>query len=105
MAKSKYELIVVGAGVVGMGIALAAHKKGVKKILVIDRHQACTGASIRNFGFITITGLRQKLMQKRALRSRDIWLDLTKKAKIKVNHRGLYLLAQHKESMLFLRSI
>ena len=32
MAKSKYELIVVGAGVVGMGIALAAHKKGVKKI-------------------------------------------------------------------------
>ena len=36
MAKSKYELIVVGAGVVGMGIALAAHKKkGVKKILVI----------------------------------------------------------------------
>ena len=42
MAKSNYELIVVGAGVVGMGIALAAHKKGVKKILVIDRHQACT---------------------------------------------------------------
>ena len=37
MAKSKYELIVVGAGVVGMGIALAAHKKGVKKILVIDQ--------------------------------------------------------------------
>ena len=37
MAKSKYELIVVGAGVVGMGIALAAHKKGAKKILVIYR--------------------------------------------------------------------
>ena len=37
MAKSKYELIVVGAGVVGMAIALAAHKKGVKKILVIYR--------------------------------------------------------------------
>ena len=26
-------------------------------------------------------------------------MDLTKKAKITVNHRGLYLLAQHKESM------
>ena len=99
MINSKYELVVVGAGVVGMGVALAAQKKGVKKILIVDRHQACTGASIRNFGFITITGLRQKLMQKRALRSRDIWLDLTKKAKITVNHRGLYLLAQHKESM------
>lgn len=99
MTKSQYELIIIGAGVVGMGAALAAHKKGIKKILVIDRHQACTGASIRNFGFITITGLRQKLMQKRALRSREIWLDLVKKAKITVNHRGLYLMAQHKESI------
>ena len=53
MTKSQYELIIIGAGVVGMGAALAAHKKGIKKILVIDRHQACTGASIRNFGFIT----------------------------------------------------
>ena len=99
MTKSQYELIIIGAGVVGMGAALAAHKKGIKKILVIDRHQACTGASIRNFGFITITGLRQKLMQKRALRSREIWLDLVKKAKITVNHHGLYLVAQHKESI------
>ena len=99
MTKSQYELIIIGAGVVGMGAALAAHKKGIKKILVIDRHQACTGASIRNFGFITITGLRQKLMQKRALRSREIWLDLVKKAKITVNHRGLYLVAQYKESI------
>ena len=69
MINTKYELVIVGAGVVGMGVALAARKQGVKKILIVDRHQACTGASIRNFGFITITGLRQKLMQKRALRS------------------------------------
>ena len=40
MTKSQYELIIIGAGVVGMGAALAAHKKGIKKILVIDRHQA-----------------------------------------------------------------
>ena len=31
MTNSKYELVVVGAGVVGMGVALAAQKKGVKK--------------------------------------------------------------------------
>ena len=99
MTNSQYELVIVGAGVVGMGAALAAHKKGVKKILIVDRHQACTGASIRNFGFITITGLRQKIMQQRSLRSRDIWLDIIKKAKITINHRGLYLIAQHKESI------
>ena len=54
MAKSNYELIVVGAGVVGMGIALAAHKKGVKKILVIDRHQACTAVSYTHLTLPTI---------------------------------------------------
>ena len=99
MTSSQYELVIVGAGVVGMGAALAAHKQGVKKILIVDRHQACTGASIRNFGFITITGLRQKIMQERSLRSREIWLDVIKKAKITINHRGLYLIAQHKESI------
>ena len=96
---SQYELVIVGAGVVGMGAAIAAQKKGVKKILIVERHQACTGASIRNFGFITITGLRQKIMQERSLRSREIWLDIIKKAKITINHRGLYLIAQHKESI------
>ena len=55
MNVSKYELVIVGAGVVGMGAALAASKQGIKKILIVDRHHACTGASIRNFGFITIT--------------------------------------------------
>lgn len=84
---SQYELVIVGAGVVGMGAAIAAQKKGVKKILIVERHQACTGASIRNFGFITITGLRQKIMQERSLRSREIWLDIIKKAKITINHR------------------
>ena len=99
MNLSKYELVIVGAGVVGMGAALAASKQGIKKILILDRHHACTGASIRNFGFITITGLRQKIMQQRSLRSRDIWLDIIKKANITINHRGLFLLAQHKESI------
>jgi len=98
-SNSQYELVIVGAGVVGMGAAIAAQKKGVKKILIVERHQACTGASIRNFGFITITGLRQKIMQERSLRSREIWLDIIKKAKITINHRGLYLIAQHKESI------
>mgnify|MGYP001090963940 FL=1 len=82
---SQYELVIVGAGVVGMGAAIAAQKQGVKKILIVERHQACTGASIRNFGFITITGLRQKIMQERSLRSRAIWLDIIKKAKITIS--------------------
>ena len=38
---TKYELVIVGAGVVGMGVALAARKnRELKKILIVDRHQA-----------------------------------------------------------------
>ena len=40
MINTKYELVIVGAGVVGMGVALAAREKGVKKILIVDLHQA-----------------------------------------------------------------
>ena len=32
---SQYELVIVGAGVVGMGAAIAAQKQGVKKILIV----------------------------------------------------------------------
>lgn len=95
-----YDLVIVGTGVVGLGAAIAAKKLKPKiKILLIDRHQQCTGASIRNFGFITITGLELGIMQKRALRSKEIWLDMCKIAKIPIHHRGLYFLAHHLETL------
>ena len=50
-----YDLAVVGAGIVGMATALAAARRGWR-VLVIDREQRAIGASIRNFGFITVTG-------------------------------------------------
>lgn len=53
-----YDLIVVGAGIVGLAHAYSAASHG-KSVLVIERDATCLGASIRNFGFVTVTGQRE----------------------------------------------
>jgi D-hydroxyproline dehydrogenase subunit beta len=50
-----YDLAVVGAGVCGLAHALAAARRG-KRVVVVDRDAQANGASIRNFGFVTVTG-------------------------------------------------
>ncbi len=84
-----YDLAIVGAGVVGLGHALAASRRGLK-VVVIDRDAQANGASIRNFGFITVTGQQRGECWRRAMRSRDIWAEVAPLAGIDVVHRGLY---------------
>ena len=50
-----FDLAVVGAGICGLAHALAAARLG-KRVVVIDRDAQANGASIRNFGFVTVTG-------------------------------------------------
>ena len=50
----QYDLAVVGGGIIGLAHAYLAARKGLK-VVVIERDGAATGASVRNFGFITIT--------------------------------------------------
>ena len=53
-----YDVAVVGAGICGLAHALAAARLG-KSVVVVDRDAHANGASIRNFGFITVTGQQQ----------------------------------------------
>lgn len=92
-----YDVAIVGAGIVGLAHALAAARDG-RRVLVIDRDAQANGASIRNFGFVTVTGQEQGTVWRRARRSRDVWMEVAGPAGIAVEHRGLTMVAQRPEA-------
>ena len=96
-AEPHYDVAVVGAGIVGLAHALAAARIG-KRVLVIDRDAQANGASVRNFGFLTVTGQQQGQCWQRAMRSRDVWLEVAEKAGIPVEHSGLCVAARRPEA-------
>lgn len=93
-----YDLVVVGAGVVGLMTAYAARQRGLK-VAVVERTAQIIGASIRNFGFVTVTGQRRGDHWRRAMKTRDAWLAIAPQAGIQVIHPGLYLTAQRPEAL------
>ena len=93
---NRYDLAVVGAGILGLAHALAAVRQGLR-VVVIDREARAIGASIRNFGFVTVTGQSAGPTWRRAMRSRDVWAEVAPQAGIPVLHRGTALLARTTE--------
>jgi FAD dependent oxidoreductase TIGR03364 len=93
-----FDCLVVGAGIVGLAHALAAHRAGLRTA-VLDRDSRAAGASIRNFGFITVTGQQEGITWRRARRSRDVWAELAAPAGIAIHHRGLWMAARRPEAL------
>lgn len=89
---SNFDLIVVGAGIVGLAHAYTAAKRGLS-VCVVERDAACVGASIRNFGFITVTGQGAGDTWRRARRAREVWGEVAPLAGIEAIHHGLWLTA------------
>ncbi|WP_343712467.1 TIGR03364 family FAD-dependent oxidoreductase [Inquilinus sp.] len=100
---SHYDFAVVGAGILGLAHALAAARQGLR-VVVIDREARAIGASIRNFGFVTVSGQSAGATWRRALRSRDIWAEVAPQAGIPVLHRGTALLARTPEGQAVLEA-
>ena len=90
--KTNFDLIVVGAGIVGLAHAYTAAKRGLS-VCVVERDAACVGASIRNFGFITVTGQGAGDTWRRARRAREVWGEVAPLAGIEAVHHGLWLTA------------
>lgn len=93
-----FDLAIVGAGIVGLATALAAAQRG-KRVVVIDRDAQANGASVRNFGFVTVTGQERGAMWKRSRRTREVWAGVAETAGVPILHRGLLLSARRPESI------
>jgi FAD dependent oxidoreductase TIGR03364 len=92
-----FDLLVVGAGIVGLATAWQARRRGLR-VAVLERHARCTGASLRNFGFVTVTGQGPRDHWRRAQVTRDAWDQIAPKAGIPVLQRGAWILAQRPEA-------
>jgi|SRR5579859_9624 len=103
MSADRFDLAVVGAGVLGLACALAAARRG-KRVVVIDRDAQANGASVRNFGFITVTGQARGEMWSRARRTRDVWAEVAAQAGLPILHRGLVMTARRPEAVAVLEA-
>jgi FAD dependent oxidoreductase TIGR03364 len=97
----QFDCLIVGAGIVGLAHALAARRAGLRTA-VLDRDDHTVGASIRNFGFVTVTGQQQGITWRRARRARDVWAEIAPQAGISVLQRGLLVCARRPEAMAVL---
>ncbi|MCX7890530.1 MAG: TIGR03364 family FAD-dependent oxidoreductase [Rhodobacteraceae bacterium] len=98
-----HDLAIVGAGIVGLAHALAAARRGLR-VVVIDREAEAVGASVRNFGFVTVTGQQAGQCWTRAMRSRDVWAEVAPEAGIAIEHEGTLVPAQRPEAMAVLEA-
>jgi FAD dependent oxidoreductase TIGR03364 len=92
-----YDVAIVGAGIVGLAHALAAARQGLRTV-VIDRDERAVGASIRNFGFVTVSGQQDGDCWRRAMRSREVWAEVAPQAGIPILHSGLVVVARRPEA-------
>jgi FAD dependent oxidoreductase TIGR03364 len=93
-----FDLAVAGAGIVGLAHALAAARRGLR-VAVLERDARATSASLRNFGFVTVTGQSEGETRDRALRSREVWEEVAAGAGIAVHQRGAMIAALRTEAM------
>jgi FAD dependent oxidoreductase TIGR03364 len=98
LREAQFDCAIIGAGIVGLAHALCALHAGLS-VVVIERDAEAAGASVRNFGFVTVTGQADGATWQRARRSRDVWAELAPKAGIPVVHRGLTVLARRREAL------
>ena len=98
MANKNYDLLIVGSGIVGLAHAYEAKKRGLS-VVIVEQNTRCTGASIRNFGFITISGQGAQDTWRRAVYSAQVWRELASLAEIKILHEGTWILCERPEAV------
>lgn len=71
-SNSEQQLVIVGAGILGLATAFLAHERGLK-VTVVDRSERPVGSSIMNFGHACFTGQADEV-QDMAMDARAGWI-------------------------------
>ena len=100
----KRSAIVIGAGILGLATARALAQKGFA-VKVFERTDKAVGASIRNFGMIWPVGQPAGKQYNRAIRSRDIWREVSDEAHIWYDPVGSLHLAYRDDEWIVLQEL
>ena len=91
-AAQSADLVIVGAGIVGLAHAVEARARGLS-VLVVERDARAVGASVRNFGHVGTT-LQVGDAAAYAIAARDRWIDLAPKAGFELLETGTVVVAR-----------
>lgn len=99
----KYDLIIVGGGILGTFHAYHALKKGLK-VALLEKDQKPQGATVRNFGQVVPSGMNTKwqLFGRESLR---IYKEIQSEFDISVRQEGSVYLASNDEEVQLLEEL
>ena len=102
-AGATVDLLVVGAGIVGLAHAVEARSRGLR-VVVVDRDARAVGASVRNFGHGCVTA-QVGIGLERALHSRSRWLEVAREAGVWAREAGTLVVARAEDELDVLREL
>jgi len=97
----QYDVVIIGAGVVGLSHAEEAIRAGLS-VAVVERSSRQVGASIRNFGHVCLTPQSGPAADLTA-QSRERWLRLSRAAGFWLRESGTAVVARRPEEVDVLR--
>ncbi|MBS43052.1 MAG: TIGR03364 family FAD-dependent oxidoreductase [Nocardioides sp.] len=97
------DVVVVGAGVLGLGHAVEAVRAGLQ-VTVVDAEERLLGASVRGFGHACVAGQPAPL-RPAALDTRERWLDLGARAGFWVGDAGTLAVARGLDELAVLTQL
>lgn len=95
------DVAVIGGGIVGLAFAWTAARAGLSVVL-FERDRKVQGASVRNFGMVWPIGQPAGALHQRAMRSRELWVELAAKAGIAHDPIGSLHLAYRGDELAIL---
>lgn len=99
--RQSYDVVVVGAGIVGLAHAYHAHRRGLT-VAVVDHADGVVGASVQNFGHACITAQSGAALDY-ARKGREHWLELSRSAGFWSAQAGTYCVARHDDELAVMR--